>query len=106
MRVRGAAAQGYAVSGGGAGEDPCVVLVGLGAVQRGLQAGAADRAAGAHLLGCRGLGDLAGFGEEQLRVGLGAGGVQAPVPLSVGLLDRWWWVGKLLVGGREPLGEG
>src|SRR5215218_8820840 len=40
LRVRGAAAQGYAVSGGGAGEDPCVVLVGLGAVQRGLQAGA------------------------------------------------------------------
>src|SRR5215218_8892281 len=103
LRVRGAAAQGYAVSGGGAGEDPGVVLVGLGAVHRGLQAGAADRATGAYLLGCRGLGDLAGFGEEQLRVGLGAGGVQAPVPLPVGLLDRWWWVGEPLVGGREPV---
>src|SRR5215218_2420585 len=103
---RGAAAQRYAVAGGGAGEDPCVVVAGLGTVHRRLQAGAADRAAGAYLLGRRGLGNLAGFGEEQLGVDLGAGGVQAPVPLPVGPLDRWGWAGELLVGGGQPLGQG
>jgi uncharacterized protein YegP (UPF0339 family) len=41
---------------------------------------AADRAAGADLLGRRSLGNLARFGEEQLQVDLGAGGVQPPVP--------------------------
>jgi hypothetical protein len=48
-------------------------------------------------------GHLAGLGEEQLRVDLGAGGVQAPVPLPVGPLDRWGWAGELLVGGGQPL---
>jgi hypothetical protein len=83
-----------------------VVVAGLGAVHRLLQAGAADRAAGAHLFGRRGLGDLAGFGEEQLRVDLGAGGIQPPVPLPVGPLNRWGWAGELLVGGRQPVPEG
>jgi hypothetical protein len=92
LRVRGAAAEAHAVAGGGAGEDAGVVVVGLGAVQCLLQAGAADRAAGADLLSRRGLRDLAGFGEEQLRVDLAAGGVQAPVPLPVGPLDRWGWL--------------
>jgi hypothetical protein len=105
LGVRGAAAEAGTVSGGGAGEDPCVVIAGLGAVHRGLQAGAADRAAGADLLGRGGLGGLAGFGEEQLRVDLGAGGVQAPVPLPVGPIDIWGWAGELLVGGGQPLGQ-
>jgi len=82
-----------------------VVVAGLGAVHRRLQAGATDRAAGADLLGRRGLGDLARFGEEQLRVDLGAGGVQAPVPLPVGPLDIWGWAGELLVGGGQLLGQ-
>jgi hypothetical protein len=102
---RGAAAEAGAVAGGGAGEDPGVVVAGLGAVHRGLQAGAADRAPGAHGLGRSGLGGLAGFGEEQLGVDLGAGGVQPPVPLPVGPLDRWGWAGQLLVGGGQPLGQ-
>jgi hypothetical protein len=105
LRVRGAAAQAHAFSGGGAGEDAGVVVAGLRAVHRRLQARAADRAAGAHLLGGRGMGDLPWVGEEQLRVNVGAGGVQAPVPLPVGPLDRWWWAGELLVGGGQPLLE-
>jgi hypothetical protein len=83
-----------------------VVVAGLGAVQRGLQARPAGPAAGAHLLGGRGLGDLPGLGEEQLRVDVGAGGVQPPVPLPVGLRDGWWWAGELLVGGGQPLSQG
>jgi hypothetical protein len=50
-------------------------------------------------------GGLAGFGEEQFGVDLAAGGLQPPVPLSVGPLDRWGWAGELLAGGGQPLGE-
>jgi hypothetical protein len=85
---RGPAAEAHPVAGGGAGEDPGVVAAGHRAVQRRLQAGAADRAAGADLLGRRGLRDLARFGEEQLRVDLAAGGIQPPVPLPSPRADR------------------
>ena len=81
--VRSPAAQRHALAGGGAGEDAAAVVVGLGAVQRGLQAGAADPTAGADRLGLGGLGGLAGLGKEQLRVDLGAGGIQPPVPLPI-----------------------
>src|SRR5213078_3719614 len=101
---RGPSAQAYPLAGGGAGEDAAVVLAGLGAMQRLLQAGSADRAAGADGLGRGGLGGLAGFGEEQLGVDLGAGGLQPPVPLPVGPLERWRGPGQLLISGGQPLG--
>jgi hypothetical protein len=82
-----------------------MVLVGLRPVQGRLQARPSDRAAGADLLGRRGLGDLAGFGEEQLRVDLAAGGIEPPVPIPIGPLDWWQWAGELLLGGGQPLGQ-
>src|SRR5215211_4793327 len=90
---------------GSAGEDTGVVLVGLGAVQRRLQARPSDRTAGAQGLGRRHLGDLPGLGEEQLGVDRGAGGLQPPVPLPVGPLERRRGAGELLVGGGQPLGQ-
>jgi hypothetical protein len=50
------------------GEDAGVGVAGLRAAQRRLQARAADHTAGADRFGLRGLGDLPGVGEEQLRV--------------------------------------
>ena len=82
-----------------------MVVAGLGAVHCRLQARSSDHTAGADLFGRRGLGDLAGVGEEQLRVDLAAGGIQPPVPLPIARSGRWW-AGQLLVGGRKPVPEG
>jgi hypothetical protein len=50
-------------------------------------------------------GELALFGEEQLGVGIPAGGVLPPVPLRISSGGCCWWGDELFTGGGQPLGQ-